>query len=124
MDSNTQLQELQKELETKLGSLEKLMKGYRLKLYWYLGILTLSTLGTLTYQVTATWQIHKIGSLFQEKIQSVDKRVDAILSKVEEIKKLDPSLLLRGGGEKGAMDSGSLSAIENLIKDKKSKDGK
>lgn len=117
MDSNGQVQALQKELETKLGSLEKLMRGYRLKLYWYLGILTLSTLGTLSYQVTAAWQIHRIGSMFQEKIQSVDARVDAILAKVE---KLDPSSILGGaGGAKDAAGGDAGEAVKGLLAKKK-----
>lgn len=118
MDSTARIQELQQDLELKLGSLEKLMRGYRLKLYWYLAILTVSTLGTVSYQVTAAWQIHKIGNMFQDKIELVDSRVDEILSSVE---KLLPRRGAGGaaGAARDAAASEPASVIQGLLDKKK-----
>ncbi len=91
-----------KELKESVGSLEKLMQGYKIKLFWYLAILTVSTLGTLSYQLSALYHIHKTG-----------KRIDALLTQAEKL--TDPKALaggaagLVGGGKDAAKDkAGSL----------------
>ena len=87
MDMEAQM----KELRESVGSLEKLMQGYKIKLFWYLAILTVSTLGTLSYQVTALYHVHKTG-----------KRIDALLTQAEKL--TDPKAL--AGGVAGLIGSG------------------